>query len=322
MESGACERGKASSEKKNLTLVRRLTIRCQMKKHFMLVMAAATLIAGFCVAEKYGALAGILSTSAAVVSMRFGIPQLGAKANPIIENPDLVQGNQDLADEVLYKESISSTFGNLVADTLDAATFAVKCVINLAAAVMNVFTGETDLALNAPSTVGTITRDDNTKKTSPWTLADGADDSALGVAIRAAVNSALAAVKPSRSISSLQNAIEDAVNGISADLLAGQVVNVVVDQSGDGSVIIVLGDGPRALAPAYDAGVAYVAGAIASQGGHNFLANASMAAGSHAPGADGDDTWTDQGAALEAVASFKQVTSGSGLGSSATLPFE
>lgn len=89
--------------------------------------------------------------------------------------------------------------------------------------------------------LGTIVRDDASKQTSTHTLtaADGKDADANVVAIQAA----LAAQKPSRSMASLINAALDALDALNDGAGAGTGITLVIDQTGDGSVKVYSGSG-------------------------------------------------------------------------------
>lgn len=167
-----------------------------------------------------------------------------AKSGQVQLFDDLSPGDEPLADSVVYTESTPTSLGGIVADLLDKSTDALKVVIDTTNRKVVAFPVATDVSTKlggTPLLVGTITRDDPTKRSSPVTRAAGDDisGSANLVALAAAMDAMFGAAKPSKNVASLVNAAEDAIAAIAPDLtISPGTLMVVVDQTGAGSVKI------------------------------------------------------------------------------------
>lgn len=135
---------------------------------------------------------------------------------------------------------VTGTLAGITRDALAAATLVKKAVINLATRHVTIVPIATDLAGDILGSddldlIGTITKDDPTKASSPMTRAGGAAG-----AQRDALDALLAAAKPSLSVESLANRIEDAV--IDPDgAFDGKSALIVIDQDAE-TVAVYMGD--------------------------------------------------------------------------------
>lgn len=154
-------------------------------------------------------------------------------------------GDLPLSDAVVFTESTPTSLGGVVSDLLDKSDAGLKIIIDVPDRKVIAFDLATDistkLTLGDGKLIGTITRDDPTKKSSPVTMAAGDDVSAIDDlnAFKTAINGAFVAQKPSKNVSSIVNAVEDALAALAKQeppITSVTQVAVVVDQTGDGSV--------------------------------------------------------------------------------------
>lgn len=158
-----------------------------------------------------------------------------AKSNPLKDTDDSAL---PLTLEVVRQEAQSATLGQALSDLLEKSDDPLKVYVDQIA--RRIVAYPTSIAdddeINSGTLIGTLVRDDATKRTSPWTLtaASGKSGNGLNVALIAA----LSAAKPAKSIASLISLIED--SNLADGGTPAPVANLcaVIDQTGDGTVKI------------------------------------------------------------------------------------
>lgn len=166
-----------------------------------------------------------------------------AKSGQIVLPAGVVPGDMPLADSVVFTESTPTSIGGAVSDLLDKATDEVVVAVRSQQRHIAVYpsgTNAADLVAGTAKLIGTITRDDPTRKSSPVTMADGSDltGQAALIALKDAIDSYFAAQKPTKTASAIINNVEDAIAGLLAQdpsVDPGNIV-VVLSQAGDGAI--------------------------------------------------------------------------------------
>ncbi len=145
----------------------------------------------------------------------------------------------------------TGTLANIVRQALALAAALKGVIINFATGVAVVVpTGYADPAPTGAADLGHFTKDDPTKAVSPWTWVPGADDDDD---ITAQMEAIVATRKPSLSVESLTNAIEDVSSDASGALNGNGGAIMHYDQA-DGIVFVV----ESSAIGAYDPAAAYV----------------------------------------------------------------
>lgn len=161
-----------------------------------------------------------------------------------IKIPDATEpGDSAIADAVVQSEAPTMNLGAVAARVLEVATEARLVTVDMTNRRVGSVpvTGGSFTPGSGAKLIGTLIRDDPTKRVSPWSLSggDSLTGDAAAIAFKAAIEASLAEVKPARSLASQISAIEDALAGL--ETAPGSNVTVHVTQEDDGEVKVYVG---------------------------------------------------------------------------------
>lgn len=171
-----------------------------------------------------------------------------AKSGQILLDDGIDPGDLPLADSVVFAEATPTNLGGIVADMLEKSVDPLCIVVDfdnrkVYGQPLTSFAIRAEMFAGADmKIIGSVTRDDPTRKSSPVTLADGADVSAIPalLALKTALVDSYSEVKPSKSVAAIVSSVEDALAKLATADEPFTVTGTfaIIDQTDDGQVEI------------------------------------------------------------------------------------